>query len=262
MLIDTHIHLDADEFSADRAALIDAARAAGVGAFVVPGVTAEGFDGLDRLADARPEVVRAYGLHPMYVDGARPEDLDTLAGRLAHPEVVAVGEIGLDGYIASPTLEDQLPWFEAQLELAQRFDLPVILHVRHAVEPIIRALKMIRVRGGIAHAFNGSRQQADALLAMGFKLGFGGTLTFPGSRRIRALAAELPIEAIVLETDAPDMSPVWARGERNEPANLARIAAELARLRNEPVARVIAATEANARAALPRLGPLLDRPGR
>lgn len=257
MLIDTHIHLDADEFAPDRPALIEAARAAGVGGFVVPAVTAAGFDALDALADATPNVARAYGLHPLYVDSAQAADLEQLAQRLARPDVVAVGEIGLDGFINTPTLEAQLPWFEAQLALARRFDLPVILHVRHAVEAVIQAVKRAGVRGGIAHAFNGSRQQADTLLGMGFALGFGGTLTYPGSRRIRALAADLPLDAIVLETDAPDMPPEWARGQRNLPANLARIADTLAGLRDVPVAEVIAATERNARRVLPRLNTLL-----
>jgi TatD DNase family protein len=257
MLIDTHIHLDADEFSPDRQSVIDAARAAGVGAFVVPAVTAAGFDALDTFADATPNVARAYGLHPLYIDRARQEDLELLTQRLARPDAVAVGEIGLDGYIPAPDLATQLPWFEAQLALAKRFDLPVILHVRHAVEPIIRSLKKVGVGGGIAHAFNGSRQQADTLLAMGFKLGFGGTLTYPGSHRIRALAASLPLTAMVLETDAPDMSPEWARGQRNAPVNLVRIAETLAALRGEPLAEVIAATEANARCALPRLDTLI-----
>ncbi|MCZ4306521.1 TatD family hydrolase [Zoogloeaceae bacterium G21618-S1] len=257
MLIDTHIHLDADEFAPDRQSVIDAARAAGVGAFVVPAVTAAGFDALDTFADATPNVARAYGLHPLYIDRATQEDLELLALRLARPEAAAVGEIGLDGYIPMPGLAAQLPWFEAQLTLAKKFDLPVILHVRHAVEPIIRSLKKIGVGGGIAHAFNGSRQQADTLLAMGFKLGFGGTLTYAGSRRIRALAASLPLDAIVLETDAPDMPPEWARGQRNAPINLVRIAKTLADLRGELLADVIAATEINARRALPRLSALL-----
>ena len=167
--------------------------------------------------------------------------------------MVAVGEIGLDGYVSAPDLAAQRQWFAAQLDLAHEFDLPVILHVRHAVDAVIQLLRRARVRGGIAHAFNGSRQQADQLLGMGIKLGFGGTLTFAGSRRIRALAAGLPEDAIVLETDAPDIPPSWARGQRNEPAAVARIAAELAALRGSTVEDVAAMTSRNARAALPRL---------
>ncbi len=256
MLIDTHCHLDAAEFDGDRDAVIARARVAGVKVFVVPAVTAAGFDGLDMLADATPGMARAFGLHPMTIDTAQATDLDHLAQRLARDDVVAVGEIGLDGYVDSPTLDAQRPWFEAQLELALQFDLPVILHVRRAVDAIIQAVRRVGVRGGIAHAFNGSRQQADMLLARGFKLGFGGTLTYPGSRRIRALASELPADAIVLETDAPDIAPVWARGQRNEPAAVRRIAETLAELRGETFEAVAAMTCANAHAVLPRLGAL------
>ncbi|QID17513.1 TatD family hydrolase [Nitrogeniibacter mangrovi] len=257
MLIDTHCHLDAAEFAADRAAVIDRARAAGVAGFVVPGVTAAGFDGLDELADATPGMARAFGLHPLYIDCARQADLDLLAARLEREDVVAVGEIGLDGFVPTPTLETQLPWFEAQLALARRAGLPVILHVRRAVDAITAAVRRAGVAGGIAHAFNGSEQQARQLAALGFKFGFGGTLTYPGSRRIRALAQALPLEWIVLETDAPDIAPVWARGQRNEPATVARIAQELAELRGLSVEAVIEATGRNALAVLPRLGAVL-----
>ena len=253
MFIDTHCHLDAAEFDADRAAVIARARAEGVDGFVVPAVTAAGFAALDALADATPGVARAFGLHPMFVDRARSDDLDLLADRLAAPTVVAVGEIGLDGYVDSPDLDVQRRWFEVQLDLAREFDLPVILHVRHAVDAIIQTLRRARVCGGIAHAFNGSRQQAEQLLKLGFKLGFGGTITFAGSRRIRALASDLPDDAIVLETDAPDMPPAWARGQRNEPAAIARIAAELAVLRGQDVTAIARLTRRNAHQALPRL---------
>ena len=257
MLIDTHCHLDAAEFAFDRAAVIERARAAGVEGFVVPAVTSAGFDGLDELADSTPGVARAFGLHPLFIDSARPSDLHRLDQRLAHTNVVAVGEIGLDGFVAQPDLSLQQSWFEDQLALARAHDLPVILHVRKAVDAIIASLRRVGVSGGIAHAFNGSRQQADQLVGLGFKLGFGGTLTYEGSRRIRALAAELPVDAIVLETDAPDIPPEWNRGGRNEPANVRRIADTLAQLRGEPVTGVIAATGRNALAALPRLGDLL-----
>jgi len=257
MLIDTHCHLDAAEFAFDRAAVIERARAAGVGAFVVPAVTAAGFEGLDALADATPGVARAFGLHPMFIGSAHPADLDQLDQRLRQDNVVAVGEIGLDGFVAEPDLSHQRSWFESQLALAKTHDLPVILHVRKAVDPIIAAIRRVGVTGGIAHAFNGSRQQADQLVGLGFKLGFGGTVSFEGSRRIRALAAELPLDAIVLETDAPDIPPVWDRGGRNEPAHVARIAEVIAGLRGLDADALIEATGRNALSVLPRLGRLL-----
>lgn len=231
MLIDSHVHLDAPEFSADRDEIIRSARAAGVQGFVVPGVDRQGFDGLLALADVRPDICPALGIHPMYVMGAGEGDLDVLESHLAGGAVRAVGEIGLDHFVTNVDPERQLLFFVAQLKLARRFDLPVILHVRRAVDPILKQLRRIGVRGGIAHAFNGSRQQAQVFIELGFRLGFGGAMSFEGSSRIRELARTLPLSAIVLETDAPDIPPSWARGERNVPANLARYAALLAGLR-------------------------------
>ena len=258
--IDTHCHLDAGEFDPDRDAVWQRARAAGLAIAVLPAVKVAHFERVRELAHAL-KLAYALGIHPLCVDEAGEQDLDALRDALARhrgdPRLVAVGEIGLDGFVDRPTLAAQTPWFEAQLALARQYELPVILHVRRAVDAIIHRLRRVGVPGGIAHAFNGSRQQADQLIGLGFKLGFGGTLTYPGSRRIRALAAQLPIDALVLETDAPDIAPVWARGMRNEPAAVARIAVELAAIRDMPVASVIEATGRNACAVLPRLGRVL-----
>ncbi|THF63508.1 TatD family hydrolase [Pseudothauera rhizosphaerae] len=256
MLIDTHCHLDAAEFDADQDAVLAAARTAGVGIFVLPAVDAKSFDRVAALAAAHGDVRPAYGIHPLYVDQAAPADLETLAARLAAGDAVAVGEIGLDNYVPDADVARQTFYFTEQLKLARRFELPVILHIRRAQDAILRELRRIRVPGGIAHAFNGSRQQAEAFIALGFKLGFGGAMSYEGSRRIRELAATLPLEAIVLETDAPDMPPAWAAGRRNEPANLARYAQILADLRGIGVDEVRRAAADNARAALPGLiGP-------
>lgn len=253
MLIDTHCHIDATDFDPDREAVLDAARDAGVKQFVVPGVEVAGFEGIAQLAVAQPGLSLAYGIHPLYVQHAYPEDLGVLEDWLASRNPVAVGEIGLDHFVADADHALQERYFVAQLKLAQRFGLPVILHVRRAVDAILKQLRRIEVPGGIAHAFNGSRQQADIFVGMGFKLGFGGAMTFEGSRRIRQLAASLPLEAIVLETDAPDIPPAWAGGRRNEPANLARYCAILAELRGAEVAEIAAATTRNAWSALPGL---------
>jgi len=247
MLVDTHIHLDAAEFERDREVVLGAARAAGVERFVVPSVEVANFDRVAALAAAHPDVRHAYGIHPLYVEDAGEHDLEILAERLANDGAIAVGEIGLDFHSDCPCPQLQERFYVAQLKLAQRFGLPVILHVRRAVDAILKQLRRIDVPGGIAHAFNGSRQQADMLIGMGFKLGFGGTMTFDGSRRIRELAITLPLDALVLETDAPDIPPVWARGERNKPANLRRYAEILADLRGMSAADAIAATGANAR---------------
>jgi len=246
MLIDTHIHLDAAEFDADRDVLVTAARTAGVGRFIVPGVDRASFDRVRTLSARYPFVRHALGIHPLFVNQADAADLDVLEEFLGAGEAIAVGEIGLDQFVTDRDPARQEFYYVSQLKLARRFNLPVILHVRRAIDPILKQLRRIEVKGGIAHAFNGSRQQADIFLAMGFKLGFGGAMSFSGSGRIRRLAAELPLQAIVLETDAPDMAPAWANGARNEPANLRRYAAVLAALRGISEDEVEHATTRNA----------------
>lgn len=253
MLIDTHCHLDAAEFDADRDAVQTAALAAGVGRIVVPGVAVDGFDKLKTVVERYPTCVAAYGIHPLYVDTAGANDLSVLREWLLRERPVAIGEIGLDAYVADsdPVLQEH--YFVEQLKLAHEFDLPVLLHVRRAVDAVLKQLRRFRVPGGIAHAFNGSRQQADEFIKLGFKLGFGGAMTYAGSTRIRELAIRLPLESIVLETDAPDMSPVWLNRGRNAPAELAAIAGVFAELRGMSVAEISSATSANARQVLPGL---------
>ncbi|MBL8485763.1 MAG: TatD family hydrolase [Rhodocyclaceae bacterium] len=252
-LIDTHCHLDAAEFDADRPAVAERAARAGVARIVVPAVERANFGAVASICREYPACVPAYGIHPMYVDRARDEDLAALERSLDEGEPVAVGEIGLD-FFAEPRDEArQVRWFAAQLEIARARNLPVLLHVRRAVDAVLRELRRIRVPGGIAHAFNGSRQQADAFLGLGFRLGFGGAMTFDRATRLRELAATLPLSAIVLETDAPDIPPAWIGRGRNEPAELPRIAAALAGLRGLPADEVIAATADNVRAVLPGL---------
>lgn len=250
MWIDTHCHLDADEFAPDRAAVAARAATAGVSRIVVPAVERGNFPAVAQCCRAYAGCLPAYGIHPLYVDRASEGDLEHLDAWLSAEPAVAVGEIGLDGFVPGADLARQTRFFTAQLRIAQAHGLPVLLHVRRAVDAILHALRRHPVRGGIAHAFNGSRQQADILIGLGFKLGFGGAMTHPRATRLRALAASLPLESIVLETDAPDIAPVFAAGGRNEPAYLPRIAATLAELRGLSLAEVAAATSANARAVL------------
>ena len=248
-LIDTHIHLDAPEFDRDRDEVVAAARAAGIARWVVPTVSAATFASTLAMRERYGAAV-AFGLHPLYLAEHTPEHLDVLDGWLAREPAVAVGEIGLDFFVAGLDPARQEALFAAQLELAKKHGLPVLLHVRRSVDRVLKYLRRQGIDRGIAHAFNGSREQADALIRQGFKLGFGGAMTYAGSRRIRLLAATLPLSSIVLETDAPDIPPEWAGGGRNEPANLARFAAVLAQLRGIDVAEVIDATGTNARAVL------------
>ena len=251
MLIDTHCHLDAAEFDADREAVHAAARAAGVETIVVPAVEVSAFARTRETVSRYPGCVAAYGIHPLYVMQAADDDLAALRQWLLAERPVAVGEIGLDLYVAGIDPARQEHFFVEQLRLAREFDLPVLLHVRRAVDAVLKQLRRFKVRGGIAHAFNGSRQQADEFIKLGFALGFGGAMTYAGSTRIRELARHLPLEAIVLETDAPDIPPAWLSGGRNTPAELPRIAAVLAELRELPVAELVQRTAANARAVLP-----------
>lgn len=250
MLIDTHIHLDAAEFDTDRPAVIAAALAAGVERFVIPAVTLENCSRVRDLAATLPGSAYAFGVHPLYVNQTHESELADLRAFLAQGGAVAVGEIGLDGFVSDADPVRQEWFFVEQLKLACEFDLPVLLHVRRAQDRILKYLRRYRVRGGIAHAFNGSAQQAEAFMRLGFMLGFGGAMTYPGSRRIRALAAGLPLEYIVLESDAPDIPPAWNARGRNVPANVARFAQILAELRQIDPAHVARQTSANAVQAL------------
>jgi len=256
VLIDTHCHLDAAEFAADRDAIVAAARAAGVSAMVIPAVATANFSAVRDCCERYPECYPAYGLHPLFVARAGEPDLATLrrwlSDELAGPlPSVAVGEIGLDFHQPNFDLVRQEHFFVEQLKIARDFDLPVLLHVRRAVDPVLNWLRRVGVKRGIAHAFNGSRQQADEFIRRGFKLGFGGAMTYPGSTRIRLLASTLPIEAIVLETDAPDIPPFWLAGGRNAPSELPRMARTLAELRGMSNEQILASTSANALALMP-----------
>ncbi len=252
-MIDTHCHLDALEFDSDRDVVIHAALAEGVTGIVVPSVERANFGAVASLCRDYPACHAAYGIHPLYVDRAHLDDLATLKDVLIREPAVAVGEIGLDRYSEPRDDARQLDYFVAQLKIARDAGLPVLLHVRRAVDLVLKHLRQIRVPGGIAHAFNGSRQQADEFIKLGFKLGFGGAMTFPRANRIRELAVTLPLEAIVIETDAPDIPPEWLAGGRNTPNQLARIADVLADLRGVARAEIARMTTANACSVLPSL---------
>ena len=261
MLVDTHCHLDAAEFAEDRGAVVQAARAAGVTMMIVPAVMPANFAAVRACCECHAGCHPAYGTHPLYVDAGGETAWDRLETHLEREMVgecppLAVGEIGLDFHVPGFDAARQERLFSAQLKIARNFDLPVLLHVRRAVDAVLGHLRRIGARGGIAHAFNGSRQQADVFLRLGFKLGFGGAMTFPRATHLRKLAASLPCEALVLETDAPDIPPAWFGSGRNTPAELPRIADALAELRGVDRAEVERFTTANAvsvfRLAAPR----------
>ena len=275
--IDTHCHLDAPEFAPDARAVRARAAHQNVALCVIPAVEAPAFEGARALAHQLGDAY-ALGIHPMCVARAADDALAQLDAALtrhaADPRLVAVGEIGLDYFVPElaapgPLRARQEHFYREQLKLARRHGLPVILHVRRSVDAILQGLREIEVAGGIAHAFGGSRHQADQFLQLSFKLGFGGALTYERATRLRALATALPAHAIVVETDAPDIPPQWlyasaaqraagAATGRNEPGELPRIAAVLAGLRAVPVEAWAAQTTANACSALPRLAALVD----
>ena len=269
--IDTHCHLDATEFDADRDAVWQRALAAGVAIGVLPAVKAAHFERVRDLAH-RHGLAYALGIHPLCIGEAADEDLDVLRDALARhagdKHLVAVGEIGLDWFVPGLDRDKQERFYVAQLKLARDAGLPAILHVRRSADGLLAGLRRIDVAGGIAHAFNGSAQQAQAFVERGWRLGFGGAMTFERARQIRELAATLPDTVPVLETDAPDIPPHWlyrsaeqrARGEvaRNEPAELPRIAQTLAQLRGWSLEQTAARTAANACVALPRLQALME----
>ncbi|HUY02754.1 MAG TPA: TatD family hydrolase [Rhodocyclaceae bacterium] len=252
-LIDTHCHLDAAEFDADRDAVAAAALAAGVNLMVIPAVERANFGAVAALCREFSGCVPAFGIHPLFVGRAVEPDLDALRQALRANAAVAVGEIGLDFFVPERDEARQTAFFVEQLRIAREFGLPVLLHLRRAIDTVLRELRRLPVAGGIAHAFNGSRVQAGEFIKLGFKLGFGGAMTHPRATRIRTLAATLPLDAIVLETDAPDIPPAWLNGGRNAPGELPKIAETLAELRGMTVEEVAEATSANARAVLPLL---------
>ncbi|OON63193.1 DNAase [Massilia sp. KIM] len=261
MWIDTHCHLDAHEFQGEGVEIARRAREAGVGMIVLVAVDRGNFEAVAQLAAQAPNACYALGIHPIFVPQARDEDLAALRAAveaaLDDPRFVGVGEIGLDFFIpllCEPAMrEKQERFFREQLRIARDFDLPVLTHVRRSQDQVLKHLRQIRPAGGIAHAFNGSFQQARTFIDLGFHLGFGGAMTFTRALQIRRLAAELPLESIVLETDAPDIAPNWIHPGRNSPEELPRIGAVLAELRGMAPDSVREAVQENSLRAIPRL---------
>ena len=263
MLIDTHCHLDATEFDLDRTNVISNAVKQSVGKMIVPAVELANFQSVIDLSNSFPQIHFALGIHPLYVDVAQPSDFILLKQlineQLNDPKskLVAVGEIGLDFFVTHANRETQEYFLSEQLKIAQEFNLPVILHVRRAVDDVLKHLRHYALKGGIAHAFNGSMQQAQIFINLGFKLGFGGAMTYSRALKIRDLAKNLPLDSIVLETDSPDISPEWIGTKaRNEPAHLLKIAQVLADIRGVEIAQIIEVTGNNANHILPKLSAL------
>ncbi|UXY54018.1 TatD family hydrolase [Pseudomonas tohonis] len=251
MLIDTHTHLDFPEFDADRAEVLDRARALGVKRQVLMGVTRGNWQRIWELATTQDDLHAAFGLHPIYLGEHQPAHLDELRTMLlahaGHPKLCAVGEIGLDYYLEDLDRDAQQALFEAQLAIAADAQLPVLLHVRKSHAAVIATLKRFRLqRAGIVHAFAGSVEEAREYLKLGFRLGLGGAPTWPQANRLRKVVPQLPLEAIVLETDAPDMAPSMHPQQRNSPEYLPDICANLAELLGISPDALAAASSRNA----------------
>jgi TatD DNase family protein len=251
MLVDSHCHLDASEFDGDRAAVIARARAAGVLRQVLPAVDAAGWPKLRDVCASSPGLFPAYGLHPMYLAQHRPEHLAALREWIERERPPAIGECGLDYFIEGLDADAQQAYFDGQLRLAREYGLPLIVHARRAVEAVIAAIRRTNGKGvdglrGVVHSFSGSRAQAGQLWKLGFLVGLGGPVTYERAHRLRKLAATLPIEQLLLETDAPDQPDAGIRGQRNEPARLPQVLQAIAQLRGEDPEAIALATTHNA----------------
>ena len=264
MWIDTHCHLDAHEFGDQSLDVARRALEGGVSMIVIPAVERGNFGAVASLAAGAANVSYALGIHPICVPNAQPEDLVFLRAAieqaLPDPKFVAIGEVGLDFFIPmlrEPAMrEKQDHFFREQLRMARDFNLPVLTHVRRSQDQVLKHVRQIRPPGGIAHAFNGSFQQAQMYIDLGFKLGFGGAMTFTRALQIRRLAMQLPLSSIVLETDAPDISPAWIHPARNSPENLPAIGAALAHMRSIELEELARVMRENSLAAMPRLRSL------
>ena len=245
-LVDSHSHFDVAEFDDDRTAAHARAIAAGVTRQVVPAIDAAGWRNLKQVCAQFLGLYPAYGLHPMFLAAHRQEHLDELRRWIERERPVAVGECGLDFFVEGLDADTQQMYFDAQLNLAREFDLPVIIHARRAVDAVIASIRRIGGLRGVIHSFPGSKEQAAHLHDLGFMLGIGGPVTYERANKLRSVAAKVPLEQLLLETDAPDQPNSDHRGQRNEPAYLVEVLDVIAELRGMPREDLAAATTANA----------------
>ena len=245
-ITDTHCHLDVSDFDLDRDEILARCRAQGISKIIIPAIQSKTWSKVLDLCKSEKGLYPALGLHPVFINQHQADDLNKLEQLLETTSPVAIGEIGLDFYIKELDQQQQIDLFEAQLHIAKNHNLPVILHVRKAHDHVLQLLKKIKVKGGFSHAFNGSLQQAEQYIDLGFKLGFGGTLTYENSTKIHNLAKTLPLESIVLETDAPDMVVESHRGKRNSPEYIMECLTALAKIRNQDIDVIAKQTSQNA----------------
>lgn len=261
-LVDSHSHFDVVEFDDDRAVALARARAAGVGRQLVPAIDAAGWPKLRQVCTRFAGLYPAYGLHPMFLDAHRPEHLDRLRAWIECERPLAIGECGLDYFVEGLDADTQQVYFDAQLQLAHEFDLPVIVHARRAVDAVIASIRRIGGLRGVIHSFPGSKEQAAQLHGLGFLLGIGGPVTYERANKLRSVVATVPLEQLLLETDSPDQPGAGHRGQRNEPAHLIEVLDVVAGLRGMAREALADATTANAERlfGLPKISsPLRER---
>jgi len=248
-LVDTHAHLDQEEFDADREDVLRRARQAGVALIVAVGTTAESSEATVALAARYDGLVAAVGIQPNYTSQAAAGDWQRVLALVGHPKVLAVGETGLDRYRDHSPFDVQQDYFDRHLRLSQQRDLPFIVHTRESEADVLAMLREARSRGplvGVMHSFTGSAETAAECLELGLYISFAGMVTFKKSHDLRAVAAAIPADRILLETDSPYLSPHPLRGKRNEPANLVHTAACLAETRGVGLEEFSRATTENA----------------
>jgi len=245
-LIDSHCHLDDARFEHDRAEVLQRAHRAGVIAQLLPAVSAARWPVLQRVLALDEGLYAAYGLHPMLIAEHQDEHLDQLALWLEREKPLAVGECGLDFFVKGLDHTAQLHFFHQQLDLAVQFKLPVVIHARKAVDQVLAALRQRPSLSGVCHCFSGSEQQAKQLIERGFRLGFGGPITYPRALKLRRLVTRLPLESLLLESDAPDQPDSQHWQQRNEPAYLSQVAQTVAELKGIEQALVATVTTENA----------------
>ncbi len=246
MIIDSHCHLDFDDFEPDRDAVLQRAYEAGIRHIIIPGVTAEHWPRMQSLCEQYPQLHPCYGLHPYFIDEHNPQHIDALDNWLEEYPAIAVGECGLDYYLKHLDKEQQRFYFEAQLQLAQKHQLPVVIHARKSTEDVIHCIRNFPGLTGMIHSYSGSYEQAIQLIDLDFYLSFGGPITYPNAARLHKLLRQLPIESILVETDAPDQPVASARGQRNEPAHITEVIQSLAELQQLDSDEVAMVTSENA----------------
>lgn len=250
-LFDSHCHIDFPQFEGKVDALVDKSKQHGIKGILIPGVIRKDWRRIRQITATHDICHTALGLHPMFISEHKESDLHDLEMALSVGPIAAIGEIGLDYYKADADRTLQMFYFKAQIEIAKNAKLPVVLHVRKAHDEVLQTLKKLHFSfGGVVHAFNGSEVQAERYISMGFKLGFGGAMTFPRAAKLHKLATNLPLESIVLETDAPDMPPVTCKLPYNTPLHLFDNLRSLVSLRSESIVEIARQTTRNVHSVL------------